>query len=395
MSDFLKNVRKVYQQGRVMSAIGARAKPFVLGSKYLLHDPAAVRVKLHAPDYVAPSSDHDEREIVRRIFQSFKKAKEDQKHVPTAFLPSSLWQGQLDRSYSHLLEGLKKNDLTPFHLFLANFGAWKQYHGVEANMLIRANTKSLIRRKYLANVRFLQQLKNWQWFYGDRKPLSCLSYPTHGNQSGAYVDGVFMGAGSFFNEIYGSLLAGLIADKKRPVVADLGAGYGKLAFFTLRNLENSSFVDFDLPETLCLAAYYLMKAWPHKKVLLYGEAEYSQDVHDEYDAIFMPSYEISKLGRGSIDLFMNKNSLGEMTAESVMNYIGHIARATRYFFHMNHDIYPNVYDRNTRGLLAHEYPVPTDTFKLLFRYPDLGHILFEGEIDYTMDIFLHLYERRS
>ena len=94
--------------------------------------------------------------------------------------------------------------------------------------------------------------------------------------------------------------------------------------------------------------------------------------------------------RPSIDLFPNKDSLGEMTAESV----GHIARATRYFFHMNHDLYPNLYDGDVPGLLAHEYPVPSEQFKLLFRYPDVGHLLGLGGIDYSMDIFLYLYERR-
>ena len=395
MTDFFKNLRKVYQQGRLISAINARAKPFMDGLKYLIHDPASSHVTLHSPDYVEPSEDSDEKEIVRRIFQSFRKMKEDQKQASSAYLPSSLWKRQLDTSYSHLIEGLKENDLSKFHFFLANFGTWKHYHGVESNTLIRANTKSLIRRKYLANVIFIKQLKNWQWFYDNRKPISCLTYPTHGNQVGAYIDGTFVGAGSFFNEIYGSILSELIADKNRSVVADLGAGYGKLAFFTLRNIENSCFVDFDLPETLCLAAYYLMKSWRNKKTLLYGEEEYSQDLHERYDLILMPSYEISKLGPGSIDLCMNKNSLGEMNGESVINYVGHITRATRYFFHMNHDIYPNLYDSNKRGLLGHEYPVPKDTFKLLFRYPDFGHILYQGGIDYSKDIFLYLYERRS
>ena len=82
-----------------------------------------------------------------------------------------------------------------------------------------------------------------------------LSYPRFGNQVGAIVDEQFVGTGSFFNEIYGSILSGLIANKDRPVVADLGGGYGKLAYFTLRDLPQFSFIDFDLPEVFCLATY--------------------------------------------------------------------------------------------------------------------------------------------
>jgi len=389
-----KKMLRAYRQGRLVSAIALRLKPFLYGLKHTICAPASKQVVLHCPDYVNPSKDIDEIAIVERIFQSFKKMKEDQKAVSDLYYPSSLWQGQLDNSYSYLIEGLKFNDLEKFHFFLSNFGGWKKYHGVESTTLIRNNMKSLVRRNYLKSVIFLQQLKIWQNFYNERKPISCLSHPLYGNQVGAYINGTFIGVDSFFMEIYGSLLSELVLDASRPVVAELGAGYGKLAFFTLRNIENSCFIDFDLPETLCLAAYYLMKAWPNKKALLYGEGEYSDIAHDHYDLIFMPSWEISKTGKNSINLFMNQTSLGEMTKEAVINYVNHIAQSTKFFFHMNHDVYPNIYADNQRGLLGYEYPVPKDKFKLLFRYPDIGHMLFHGGVDYSMDIALYLYERR-
>ena len=394
MPDFFKKVQKAYRQRRLLSAIRSRAKPFLYGLKYTIHDPASNQIILHCPDYVEPPQDNHEKEIIERIFQSFRKMKEDQKEVSHIYFPSSLWQAHIDNNYSYLTEGLKANDLRKFHFFLHNFGTWKEDHGAESTILIRDNMKSLLGRKYLKNIIFLRQLNNWYWFYNNKKSISCLTYPSHGNQAGAFINGTFVGAGSFFNEIYGSMLSGLISDVQRPVVADLGAGYGKLAFFTLRNIERFCFIDFDLPETLCLAAYYLMKSWPSQKTLLYGEEDYSQSMHDQYDLIFMPSYEIRKVGQNSIDLFMNKNSLGEMNKEATFNYINHISGATRYFFHMNHDIYPNIYSNNERGLLGHEYPVPKDKFKLLFRYPDVGPMLYRGGLDYSMDIFLYLYERR-
>lgn len=203
-----------------------------------------------------------------------------------------------------------------------------------------------------------------------------------------------MGVGSFFNEIYGSLLRELVQDLPQPVVAELGAGYGKLAYFTLRDIERFTYLDFDLPETLSLAAYYLVKAFPEKRALLYGEAPYSAKVHGNYDLIFMPSWEIAKVGNSTVDLFMNKNSLGEMSKLSVEAYIGQIAKATRYFFHMNHDVIPNVYGDGECGLLGSDYPVPSDQFRLLFRYPDVGHMLAFGRLDMTQDIFVYLYERK-
>ena len=389
----VKKVHKAYQQGRVLSVINSRTKRFLYGLKHMIYDPASKQITLHCPDYIEPSKSHNEKEIVKRIFESFRKMKEDQKEVSDVYLPSSQWQRQLDDAYSNLNVGLKTNDVNKFHFFLANFGTWKTYHGVESATLIRDNMKSLIRRRYMKNIIFYQQLKTWEWFYNNRKPISCLSYPNHGNQAGAYIDKEFVGVGSFFGEIYGSILSGLLKDKERPVLADLGGGYGKLAYFVLRDINNSCFIDFDLPETLCLAAYYLMKSWPNKEALLYGEKEYTVKAHSQYNLIFMPSYEICKIGQNSVDLFINKNSLSEMTKEAVINYVDHITKSTKYFFHMNHDIYPNVYADDSCGLLGYEYPVPMDKFKLIFRYPDIGHMLYQGGIDYKMDIFLYLYER--
>jgi hypothetical protein len=190
-------------------------------------------------------------------------------------------------------------------------------------------------------------------------------------------------------------LRGIIQDRERPVVADLGAGYGKLAYFTLRDLEDWTFIDFDLPETVCLAAYYLMHVWPQKRALLYGEAAYSQAAHDQYDLIFMPSYAIGSAGHSSIDLFVNKDSLGEMTKDAVTNYLGAIMRATRYFFHVNHDVAPAVYADHDRGLLGYEYPIPPETFRLLCRYPDISYVESQGGVGFQLDRFVYLYERKT
>ncbi len=395
MLSIFSKLIKAKREGRLFLALKSRILPILLGLKYTFHDPAANNIILISPDYIEPSKDKIELEVVDRIFQSFKKMKKDQKNVSKIYLPSSLWQQQIDHSYSYFSEALKSNNLDKFHFFLTNFGSWKQYHGVESSTLIKNKMRTIIGRRYLKNVVFNNALKNWKWLYNNRKNVSSLTYPRHGNQVGALIDNNFVGVGSFFNEVYGSLLGELIDDVPRPVIAELGAGYGKLAYFTLRSMNSSCYLDFDLPETLCLAAYYLMKSWPYKKVLLYGEEEYSIKSHDKYELIFMPSYEIEKLCNNSVDLFINKNSLGEMTREATANYVRHIASSTRYFFHMNHDVFPNVYNDDSAGLLAHEYPIPKDMFKLIFRYPDMGHIMHHGKVDYYMDIFIYLYERRK
>ena len=109
----------------------------------------------------------------------------------------------------------------------------------------------------------------------------------------------------------------------------------------------------------------------------------------------MPSYAIEKLGDRSVDLFINKNSLGEIPQRAAAHYVSHITRSTRYFFHMNHDATPDTFVDGSSGLLGRQYPVPKDQFKLLFRYLDMGPWMHDGRFDlYSNDIFLYLYERR-
>jgi len=394
----VKRAMQLHRQGLLGYAVRLELVPYLLGTKYLLFPDRTAReeglpVRLHVPGYVRPSQEKRELEVVERIFASYRAMKKAQRDAPRIYQPAGIWEEKLAGGYSSLSEGLRSDDPGKFHFFLANFGAWEADLGIENTGFLRKNMRTPMTRAYLESVVFSQQLRRWQWFYNRRKPVGALSYPTVGNQAGAFLGGHFVGVGSFFNEIYGSILAGLLGGRDRPVFADLGAGYGKLAYFTLRSLGRFCFLDFDLPETLCLCAYFLMTNWPEKKALLYGEDDYGPAAHGRYDLIFMPSFEIGKAGGDTVDLFTNINSLGEMDREAVTNYVGHIARTTRYFFHMNHDIHSPEVSGEKPGMLASEYPVPADRFRLLFRYLDAGHLLYHGFIDSQSDIFLYLYER--
>jgi len=224
--------------------------------------------------------------------------------------------------------------------------------------------------------------------------LSVLSYPTVGNQSGVLVDDRFIGLRSFYNDFYGEILGEMLTGHPRPVLADLGAGYGLLDYFTLRRFDSFAFADFDLPETLCLAAYYLMNVWPEKKALLYGEAEFSGRSLEEYDLVFMPSWEMEKLEENNVHLFLNTNSLGEMGMDAAYNYLAQICRAARYIFHLNHETKVNVFaEGEGRSLVAPEFPIPADRFRRLMRYPDLMQLSFGRRIGWNEDMFFYLYEK--
>ena len=390
MFELYKKIFKAYREKTLIKKIIAKIKPYFCGMLLVILNKSKKNIKLHTPKIIEKNT--LDSQLALRIFESYKKMKSEQKKTSDLFKPSAMWQLHIDKDYKILKESVETNNLNKFMFFLSNFGNWKDYLGIENNTLIKKYSKNFFLKRYLINVVFGKQLELWKYYNNYKKDTSALNTPIHGNQIGAYIDNNFVLIGSFFNEIIASMLNNLICKLKRPVVSDLGGGYGKLAFHTLRKHRDFCFIDFDLPETLCLAAYYLMKTWPEKKTLLYGEEEYSQKKNSLYDLIFLPSFEITKLANNSIDLFINKNSLGEMNPDAVNNYLKYICKSTNYFFHMNHDINRNIFKDGVRGLLGYEYPIDKKKFDLIFKYPVVGHSTYLGEFDLENDIFMYLYK---
>ena len=121
-------------------------------------------------------------------------------------------------------------------------------------------------KSYLKNEIFLKHYKIWKDFGYEKKDLNKISTPEFGNQLGAYIDGNFVTIGSFFNQIISKILYEHIKHKSKPIIYDLGGGYGKLGYFLIKNFKDSCFIDFDIPEVLVLAAYYLMVIFQIKKL---------------------------------------------------------------------------------------------------------------------------------
>lgn len=384
---------KAYREGRFYLALFSKINPYFIGLMYIFS--FNKNIKIHNPDYIEPSSSKYELEVVNRIFKSYKKMKYSQKNIDNSYLPSKLWEDQLNESYDYLISSEREDDFKKFHFFLSNYGCWKKYHGIANNMLIRNLSRSILGRKYLQNITFKKNLKLWKWIDKKNNDLSELEFFRCGNQSGSFIDNKFIIASSFFNQYYASFLKNIVKDINRPIIAELGGGDGNFVFYLLKKLSSFQYLDFDLPEVVTILSYNFLLQWPEKKFLLYGENELDNLTLENYDFILMPSWEIEKLKDDSVDLFLNKNSLGEMTKKNCETFLYHITRSANYFFHMNHDNIRNMYNDGSHGLLSSEFPIDQDKFDLQFRYLDIGHALHNGYLDYYMDIFIHLYKKRT
>lgn len=392
--NLIKKVIYSYKNKVLLKKVQKKIYPYFKGLfLYFVPKKNEENIKVFVSKKIQP--DKNDLILAERIFTSFKKMKKDQLSCDKDFQPSTLWTNHLENDYRILGESLKNDDCEKFLFFLSNFGNWEHFLGIENQILIKKYNNNFLLKNFLINVIFAELLKTWKYFGNNKSDIHKLKQPRFGNQIGATIDGNFVTIGSFFSCIYSDILNNFIVKKDRPIVADLGGGYGKFGYYLLKNQKKFCFIDFDLPEVLTLASFYLMKTWPDKKTLLYGEKDFKNDDIYNYDLIFLPSFEIEKLKNNTIDLFVNKNSLGEMMPNTSKKLIDNICRSTKTFFHINHETFRNCFENNTKSLLNKEYPIHKD-FQLLFRYPDLNHLIYEnGKLDYDSDIFVYCYQKKS
>ena len=210
----------------------------------------------------------------------------------------------------------------------------------------------------------------WKDFV-DGANISDACAPPVGNPWGYLVDGSLLLPNSLRHHYWGAHVKNLLAGEENPIVAEIGGGYGGFAYSLLSSSRQVRYIDFDLPEILLMASYYLMNAFPQKRFLLFGEAEnddaLTTEVIDEFDVILLPNFRLPQLGSNSVDLFTNTHSLSEMDYHTVAEYISQIVRTSkRYFFHVNSD------QETLKGtghveVPSSRFPIPADIFQRVYK----------------------------
>lgn len=347
-------------------------------------------IHLFVPAHTAP--DPRERPVVERIFAAYQKAKQDQAENDPIFRPRGGWKNVVDTAYSHLAEAQATDDIEPFHFFLANFGAWEVPTGIEQSSVFHKTKLSKRKQVHLEKRVMPQLLHWWETYESDGRSIAELAIPRYGNQGGFFVDGELVLPNAVFSDFYARLLAGFIAEE-RPLIAELGGGYGRLCYFLSRQLPEFRYVAFDLPECLCCASYFLMLAFPEKKFLLYGEGELTPESLREYDFVLRPAFDITVLPDRFVDLFLNENSLGVVAPEACRLYVREICRSSNAFWHRNHEVRRNPFEDGSVSLVNAEYPIPRDEFRQLVRHCDISRVVGHDRSTIKNDMFWYYYQR--
>ena len=275
--------------------------------------------------------------IIRRITQAYLRAKSVQPQQAPPYQIGRQWQGIYETNYRPLIDALRKQDEDELKALFANCFRSTITRGLEMGTdYLKYRDRGF--DSWYANA-YLGNFNTWVQLFRGVRSLNELSFPLIGNPFGPVIEGHFIPRCSIRQSYHAARLAGLMRSVDTPVVCEIGAGFGGMGYHLLKHHSRKAhYIDFDLPETLAIATYFLLNAFPDKQVLLFGEGDLSSKRLATFDIVLMPNFILQNLEDGSVDAVFNSDSLVEMELETIQEYVMQIGRVCRdVFLHFNHD----------------------------------------------------------
>jgi hypothetical protein len=261
----------------------------------------------------------DDTAILDRIIAAYKKAKAAQMNAAHAYQVSNEWLPIYERPLQEVMQALRSKDRERLRVIYRNFMRDRcstGLHGFPLDMhkeYFSGKISRKNRRRFLVDM--YHRYTVWKSLLGKTHSLKDLVAPCIGNPYGYYFGSTFIRAGADYLHYYATVIARLTRRNERQTIVELGGGYGGMAYYLCRDNRCMTYLDFDLPENLALASYYLLCSFPEKRTLLFGEKELTPEAISSYDIVLMPSFEIVKLPDESADLIFNSYSLAEMSRD--------------------------------------------------------------------------------
>jgi O-methyltransferase domain len=280
----------------------------------------------------------DDTVLLQRICEAWSKAMERQPSAPEPFQPHRWWEAIRQKSLGPVTRALAARDLDSLRRMYCNFFRDPCSTGVTGLPLrrIHANSRISKRAKELCLIDGLHRIDVWKNRTAGHFELSDLKPPNVGNPFGFVLDGIFVRTGSEDQHYCARRIIDLIGSLDMPVVAEIGGGFGGMAYYLIRDCPGVTYLNFDMPETIALASYYLLSAFPRANSILYGEAELNVEVLRNSQIILMPSFAIPQLPPSSVDVAFNARILSDLSSASLHAYLAEITRTTRgHLLHLN------------------------------------------------------------
>jgi putative sugar O-methyltransferase len=114
-------------------------------------------------------------------------------------------------------------------------------------------------------------------------------------------------------------------------VAELGAGYGRLAHVFLSHGNTKRYCIFDIPPALQVSQWYLRKIFPERRMFTFRHFEKLEDVWDEFQAsqvAFLTPNQLDLFPDGFFDLVLSISTFPEMRVEQINHFFKLFSRVS-------------------------------------------------------------------
>ena len=287
------------------------------------------------------SSEQCDEELLHRICEAYKAA--SCVPVAEAYRPTAWWDALRRSSLQPVIQALETRDIDALQRMYANFFRERCSDGLVGKTLLLAPSLSrpfarLHQLAYLSEA--LSRLDAWKDITNARHALQTLSGPAIGNPFGIVLEGVLIRPRAE-HQYYCAERIGSVLNDATAVIAEIGGGYGGMAYYLLRDHSQVTYLNFDLPESLALAAYYLMKSFPEKRFLLYGETSTRDVSLRNFDVVLLPLSELSAMPSASADLIFSSHAMSDLDPAALSVYMAHANDIGKRYF-----LYQGMYRTN-------------------------------------------------
>jgi len=276
----------------------------------------------------------DDSDLLERICKAYVRTSSHPGPVRACFEPTKWWK-ELGETLGPVRRALLEADIDSLGTMYSNFfrdhcsaGLVGVPYGM-ARAYFQRPIPDVYRHSYLGDA--LYRIDYWLSQADGRYGLPDLKGPEAGNPFGVFINGTLVRSGSEYQHYCAHKILDRL-DGGRSVVAEIGGGYGGAAYYMLRDGGRRTYINFDVPESIALASYYLLKAFPSLRFLLYGERDLTPEALAAADVVLLPLFEMDRIPAGSINLTFSSHVMGDLSESGMAEYLGVIARMTQSYF---------------------------------------------------------------
>ena len=274
-----------------------------------------------------------DRQLLQRICNAYSLGAGQEQFVSSKYAPTSWWQQHRNLTLEPVMRALASHDLDTLQKMYENFFRDDCSTGLLPVQRVKNNyfgpvIADFYRRLYLVDA--LYRLDHWKAEIGGSYVVSDLAGPATGNPFGVVLDDTLVRIGSEYQHYCAQRIARILHGHAK--IVEIGGGFGGMAYYLLRDRPGTTYIDFDVPESISLTSYYLLKNFSHLKTVLYGEAELTPETIGNADIILMPLSELAHLPNGIADLSFSSHAMSDLAPEVMPGYLRDIARITQNYF---------------------------------------------------------------